>query len=344
MPKAIDQVIKDQIETEDAFEAVTVTAEEEGIIRGVKLLGLRSRNRRNYDTPGVQKSGVSMLEGALVYIDHPPTPTTPRSYRDKIGRVESVKYRAGHGHFGDIRYNPKHASADQFLWDVKNSPNSLGMSINAKYRPGKTDKNGDTVVEALEMVRSVDIVTKPATADGIFEHETPSDEEDEDMSLDLKTLKEKHSDIVEQLLAEHKQSSDESSELEQARKEAKEALEQLAAIKAEADAKKLHDAIESQFAEIFKGTTVTEDIVKDIVECACQMAEEPRAKMVEAVGKLGPMLVEIPEDDGDEPDPADADEQEVEEEEKPESVKPAYKPASGKSGKINFKRDILGIS
>lgn len=337
MPKVSEQ-IKSDIETEDAFESVESDIEK-GVIRGVKLLGIRSKNRRNYDTPGVRKTGVSMLEGAQVYIDHPATPQTPRSYRDKIGVVENVKYRSGEGHFGDIRFNPKHASADQFLWDVQNSPKSLGMSINAKYKPGKINKDGDQVVESLEMVRSVDIVTKPATADGIFEHETP--EEDDEMTLDVKTLKEKHGDLVEQLIAEHTKSVGETSEVETLRKQVKEASEALEAIKAEAKAKELRNAVESEIGKIFEGSSVDAEIVKDAVECACSMTEESRKKMVGVLGKLGPMLVEVAEDEGDEPDPADGDEQEHE-----DSKRPAYKPAAGKSrsAKFDFRKEVLGIT
>lgn len=332
MPKSADQV-KPDIETEDAFESVN--SETEGVIRGVKLLGIRSRNKRDYNTPGVKKSGLALLNGVQVYIDHPDNPQTPRSYRDKIGVVENVTYRNGEGHFGDIRYNPKHEAIEQFLWDVKNAPKSLGMSINAKYKPGKTNKNGDQVVESLEMVRSVDVVTKPATADGIFEHES----EDDDMALDLKTLKEKHADLVEQLRTELTEQTDESKEIERLRKEAREALEQVAAMKAEAEAKKLHDAVEAEVVKIFKDTPVDEATVKEVVECACSMQEDSRKKMLGVIGKLGPMLVETPDDD-DADDGGDADEQEHEE--KPE---PAYKPAARKSGKpLNFRRDILGIS
>lgn len=334
MPK-LDEQVRSEIETEDAFESVN--SEAEGVIRGVKLLGLRSRNKRNYDTPGVRKTGVSLLEGAQVYIDHPKNPQDPRSYRDKIGHVKNVQFRPGAGHFGDIHYNPKHNAAEQFLWDVKNSPTTLGMSINAKFKPGKTDRNGDQVVESLEMVRSVDIVTKPATADGIFEHET----EDDDMPLTVAELKEKHKDIVEQLLAEHSESKKESDELVELRRVNKEALEQLNAIKAEAEAKKLRDAVESEYAKIFEGKDITAEVLKDIVECACQLPEESRKKMAEVVGKLGPMLVEVPDSDEDEV-PDDADEQEHEE--KPEPLKPAIRPGKSKSSKMDFKRDILGIS
>jgi hypothetical protein len=335
MPSVSEQV-KTHIETEDAFESVTAD-DNGGIIRGVKLLGIRSKNRRNYDTPGVRKTGVSMLEGVQGYIDHLATAQTPRSYRDKIGVVENVKYRSGEGHFGDIRYNPKHPSADQFLWDVKNAPKSLGMSINAKYKPGKTDNDGNPVVESLELVRSVDIVTKPATADGIFEHEVP--DEDEEMTLDIKTLKEKHGDLVEQLLAEHAKTVDESSEIETLRKQAKEALEQLEAIKAEAAKKAIRDAVESQVAKLFENTSVSAEIIKDVVECACQMPEDNRKSMLGVVEKLGPMLVNVPDSEDDDLSPEDGDEQEH------EDKKPAYRPAASKSGrKIDFRKDILGIS
>lgn len=316
------------LETENAFESVADAVEGENVIRGVKLLGLRSRNRRNYDTPGVRGGAKGLLEGALVYIDHPEDASKPRSYRDKFGVVESVEYRAGQGHFGNIRYNPRHECAEQFLWDVRNSPQSLGMSINAKFRPGGTDKSGDILVESLEVVRSVDIVTKPATAQGIFEHE----EEDEDMVIDVKTLKEKHPDVVEQLLAESREAGQEQAEIDRLRKEAKEAQEQLAAIKAEKEAAELWSAVEQSLKPILVGDAAA--LLKDAVECACQMQDETRKKFTEFVGKLGPMLQVVPDsEDGDEP-PIEqpVEEQEVEE--------PAYKPSGARGGKYNFRASV----
>lgn len=322
----------------EVFEGA-VSSADEPVIRGVKLLGLRSRNRRNYDTDGVRKTAPALLEGARVYIDHPSTPEQPRSYRDAFGVVEGYEYRPGAGHFGNIRYNPDHPLAKQFVWDVKNSPKSLGMSVNARIRPGKTDKGGDIVVESLEMVRSVDIVTKPATADGIFEHE------EEDQIMDLKTLKEKHADLVEQLLADVRKSDTESEAAAALQRKLDEAMEQLEQMKAAEKARELRAALEADFASLFKDSAVlgSAELQKEVIECACELAEPAQKKfrgLIEKISKVTPMLEEVDDDelptdddseDEDEPISAREDEQE----------RRTYRPNRGKDRGKSL-RDIWG--
>lgn len=296
------------ITEQDAFEGTV--AEEPGLVRGVKLLGLRSKNRRNYDTPGVRKSADTLLKGSRIYIDHPERPDSPRSYRDAFGVVESHEFRAGQGHFGDIRFNPEHPLAKQFTWDVKNNPGALGMSINAKIRPGKTDRNGDVVVESLEMVRSIDIVTRPGTAEGIFEADTSDDgaadasEEDAEMTLTLATLKEKHADLLEQALAEKSQNSTAEAEKAALAASLKEAQEQLDAIKAEKVALARRAEVEKMVADAIEGSAIVGDdsLVAEIVECACEMQGDAAKKfsgVLEKISKISPMLAETDEDEDD---------------------------------------------
>jgi hypothetical protein len=325
---------KDLIETEDAFESVKTKTEEPGVIRGVKLLGLRSRNKRNYDTPGVRDSGIKLMEGAQVYIDHPEKAETPRSYRDKFGQIRNVRYEAGKGHFGDLHYNPKHQAAEQFLWDVENSPNTQGLSINSKIRPGKTDRSGDVVVESLELVRSVDIVAKPATNMGIFESESP----EEDEVMDLKTLREKHPELVKSILEESKEVDATESEIQTLKTQHAEAMAKLAEFQKKEESRQLREAVESEFAEIFKDSAFPADVQKEVFECACEMAADTRKKFKGVVSKLSPMLIEVPDDDED-AEELPAEEQEVEEQEKPVvKIKAPYKP--GKKSSYNFMESV----
>jgi len=142
------------------------------LVRGMKLLGLESRNGRTYDTHGVRSTGSDRLTGARVFLNHPAQATDARRYEDQIGSVVTAKYREGQGHFGDVRFNPKHAVYEQLMWDIRNNPSGLGMSINASLKVGRQrDSAGRIVVEGIHSIRSVDIVTHPATTNGVFEHE-----------------------------------------------------------------------------------------------------------------------------------------------------------------------------
>jgi len=138
-----------------------------GVIRGVKLLGLTSRNGRRYREQALADAA-ALYEGAKVNINHPKGhPLAPRDYQDRLGVVRGVAFRAGEGLFGDLHFNPKHALSEQLVWDAEHAPQNVGMSHNVLAR---TSRNGDeTVVEAITKVQSIDLVADPATTSGLYE-------------------------------------------------------------------------------------------------------------------------------------------------------------------------------
>jgi len=141
---------------------------EAGVIRGVKLLGLASRNGRRYLENALVEAA-SLYEGAKVNINHPKGhPLSPRDYQDRLGVVRGVQFRTGEGLFGDLHFNPKHALSEQLVWDAEHAPQNVGMSHNVLAR---TARRGDeTVVEAIAKVQSIDLVADPATTSGLYEH------------------------------------------------------------------------------------------------------------------------------------------------------------------------------
>ena len=138
-----------------------------GVIRGVKLLGLASRNGRRYREAALT-AAVSLYEGAKVNINHPKGhPLSPRDYQDRLGVVRGVEFRTGEGLFGDLHFNPKHALSEQLVWDAEHAPQNVGMSHNVLAR---TTRSGEgTVVEAITKVQSIDLVADPATTSGLYE-------------------------------------------------------------------------------------------------------------------------------------------------------------------------------
>jgi hypothetical protein len=138
-----------------------------GVIRGVKLLGLTSRNGRRYRESALTDA-VSLYEGAKVNINHPKGhPLSPRDYQDRLGVVRGVHFRAGEGLFGDLHFNPKHALSEQLVWDAEHAPQNVGMSHNVLAR---TSLDGsETVVEAITKVQGIDLVADPATTSGLYE-------------------------------------------------------------------------------------------------------------------------------------------------------------------------------
>jgi hypothetical protein len=137
------------------------------VLRGVKLLGLESRNGRSY-LPDALAQAAPLYEDAKVNVNHPKgNPCGPRDYQDRIGVIRGVRVTANEGLFGDFHFNPKHALAEQLIWDAEHAPENVGFSHNVEAR---TTRRGErVVVEAITRVQSVDLVADPATTRGLFE-------------------------------------------------------------------------------------------------------------------------------------------------------------------------------
>lgn len=136
---------------------------ERSVIHGVKILGRESRNGRSY-TLGAMSAAAKLYEGKPVNVDH--VNGDRRSYRDRIGRLSGIQIRED-GLYGDLAVNPKHPLAEQLFWDAEHAPENVGLSHDAQ---GKTAvRGGKVIVEAVETVRSVDLVAEPATTRGLYE-------------------------------------------------------------------------------------------------------------------------------------------------------------------------------
>jgi len=204
---------------------------ENNVVHGVKVLGLNSKNGRNYSKRAVE-AAAGMYEGANVNIDHPRQPNEPRSYASRFGKLRNVSVRED-GLYGDLVYNPKHAVAEQFAWDAEHSPESVGMSHNVMGTSKKS--GGKETVEAITNVISVDVVADPATTQSLFES-IKTNEEDDEMSLDqltVESLRESRPDLIESIVADLKK-GDETQALQAKVKTLTEQLDKLNAEKAAA--------------------------------------------------------------------------------------------------------------
>jgi hypothetical protein len=145
----------------------------QGVLVGVKLIGLTSRNGRRYRESALVDA-VGMYEGAKVNVNHPKEgPLAPRDYQDRLGVIRGVEFRTGEGLYGDLHFNPKHALAEQLAWDAEHNPRNVGFSHNVEARLSRAGEG--VVVEAITRVQSVDLVADPATTEGLFEQVASQD-------------------------------------------------------------------------------------------------------------------------------------------------------------------------
>jgi hypothetical protein len=186
--------------------------EEAGVVRNVKILGEQSRNRRRY-TAAAMTGAAQLYEGTGVNLDH--RLTGDRQVTEAFGRLTGVGYDAkSKGLYGTLEYLKTHPYAQTFVELAKRMPEQVGFSHMAE---GKVkQEQGETIVEQIVAVRSVDLVRTPATTKGLFESAGDLPEEQKqrlafcervlelvyDDSLSLKQLKE-------QLMSESKETPQE---------------------------------------------------------------------------------------------------------------------------------------
>ena len=138
-----------------------------GVISGVKILGLTSRNNRRYPLETLAEA-IPLYQNAKVNLNHPDgNPTEPRRYQDRFGMVRNVRVVENEGLFADFHFNPKHLYAEQLLWDAENAPENVGFSHNIEAEV--VQESDMQIVQKILAVRSVDLVADPATTQGLFE-------------------------------------------------------------------------------------------------------------------------------------------------------------------------------
>lgn len=145
---------------------------EHGIILGVKVLGLQSRNGRRYLAEAV-KAAIPLYSGVLVNIDHPEkSPTQSRSAYDRFGKLINVRWVEGEGLYADLEYLKSHPMAERICEAAERMSDAFGLSHNAQG-DGTTDTDGTFIVRKITEVRHVDLVADPATTTSLSESEDP---------------------------------------------------------------------------------------------------------------------------------------------------------------------------
>lgn len=149
----------------------------DGVIKGVKIIGLTSTNGETYPLDVLRKA-MPLYERAPVYMLHPNDREKKRGSRQtdaQIGYLSNITEKAD-GLYGDLALRQSHPCAGLILENL-NKP--FGLSHNAIC-----DCNKETQ-EVLEIMRvnSVDLVDNPGTTTTLFE-------ETEDMPFTLEEMTE----------------------------------------------------------------------------------------------------------------------------------------------------------
>jgi len=140
---------------------------EAGVIRGVRVLGLKSKNGRRYLKEAVADA-IPMYEGSKIFIDHTLV-EGDRPVRDRWAQLKNVSQDEDGGLSGDIHFLKSHALTPVILEAIERfSDFGLSHDANGEVR----SENGVAVVHKINRVHSVDLVSNPATNKNLHESET----------------------------------------------------------------------------------------------------------------------------------------------------------------------------
>jgi hypothetical protein len=161
-----------------------------GVIRGVKMLGFASRNRRGYNPPDPK-----VFEGVKARINHymqegevdPPDPQVDNIW----GWYEGVETKQD-GVYGNLKYNPKHALTETILWWIENRPEIMGLS---PIMFCERDEIAGTTILTVRLVESCDLVDRSGTTGGMFESVQTRKESDMELKEALEALAKANADL-----------------------------------------------------------------------------------------------------------------------------------------------------
>lgn len=154
--------------TETTFSESLQIDRENAVIHGVKILGKRSKNNREYSDVAMDQAA-GLYEDIRVNVDHPQRRDreSDRGIAEGFGVIKGSHHRKGRGVYGDLHYLKSHPLAEMILERAERMPHTFGLSHNADGEA--SHRNGTMIVEGVDRVKSVDLVDQPATNTGLFE-------------------------------------------------------------------------------------------------------------------------------------------------------------------------------
>lgn len=252
-----------------AFEPAAEFAVDADHLRGAALLGTTSRDlagniRRTYPTALLEAAAPSFTN-AKVYANHDPEAvrgTRVRGVGEAIGRVVKAWYDPASQRIrGDVRLYGT-AAAKELLMIAKEDPAAFGFS---PFMDLTLDERG-RIVTSIARVRSVDLVTEPATTASLREDQAPDGAGDTEMTLE--ELKAKDPAGYARVIAEAKADLEAGEEAKAFASRLKSAEER--ATKAEAEAKAKAEAL---------AVSESRALVTDAIGKATDLAEPTRARV-----------------------------------------------------------------
>lgn len=151
------------VENEEALEESYTL--KDNVLKDVLVLGVNSRNNRIY-TKECMKEAVGLYNNSPVYIDHS---DKERKLDERFGTLVNAKV-TDKGIVGDVECLTTHKLYPTIKEAYDNKVSRIGMSHSALGK-GSVNAEGQTIVNHISKVISVDLVTGSATTQNLRESE-----------------------------------------------------------------------------------------------------------------------------------------------------------------------------
>lgn len=187
---------EESIQLEESFDnplSEAVVDRELSIIMNVCLLTPYSKNNRHY-TEQAMRGALSLFEGAKAFANHPRKSEQGqvRDVQDLIGKYRNARMESGKLKADLVVLK----SQAPWIFDLaEQAPELVGLSLNGGGKVRK-DGSGEETVEQIVTVKSVDLVTEPATTSSLFEQFNNKEGDMSIATIILEELSEKRPDLV----------------------------------------------------------------------------------------------------------------------------------------------------
>tara|TARA_R100000234_G_C4988257_1_gene174316 strand:- start:400 stop:1314 length:915 start_codon:yes stop_codon:yes gene_type:complete len=232
-----------------------------GLVKGVKVLGSVSRNKRIY-SPQALSDAAGLYEGVRVFLGH-----DTRLYQDCVGTVHNTSV-VGDSVYGDLRLKRSHYLYETIMDDAEGSPESLALShevMSGDYE--YTEVSEGMRIDSISKVDAVAIVVDGGTCKSLLEENIPVANE----LKSVEQLKEEHPELVEELKGEfdsaHKDSEKAArliAERDEALSKVSELQEKLDAIDAETALQERKESIQAEARELNRAE-ISEELMEEFV-------------------------------------------------------------------------------
>ena len=208
--KAFSESVEGQIFTEQLEAVVTGVFDKKNlIVKDHKVLGIISKNGYTYPI-ATQQEALPIFEGAKAYLNHPTTKEMgeARNVRDLIGYHKNLRVKED-GTYSDLHLINNRTVQDYVIPVAETASHLIGSSVVIRGKM-KNVKDSLPQIEKIYACRSIDLVSEPATTNGLYESDqhtghsnnnTQSEDTMELKDLTLDALKKERADLVEQILA-----------------------------------------------------------------------------------------------------------------------------------------------